>query len=112
MLESDISAPGMLTPDPLAALLSLLAPNQMLVIEVVVHDSGSAVCKGALFTRESLITDTIGTLRSMQEQGESIGAGQRFVFYFERLGLYGQAGFSPLLNAITLGRLSFIAEPP
>ncbi|KAJ0128777.1 Uncharacterized protein HZ326_28129 [Fusarium oxysporum f. sp. albedinis] len=35
MLKSDISALGMLTPDPLAALLSLLAPNQVLVIEVV-----------------------------------------------------------------------------
>jgi hypothetical protein len=89
MLESDISAFGMLTPDPLAALLSLLAPNQVLAIEVVVHDSRAAVCKGALFTRQSLITDAIRTLRSVQEQRESIRAGQRFVFYFERLGLYG-----------------------
>jgi hypothetical protein len=64
MLESEISALGMLTPDPLAALLSLLAPDEMLVIEVVVHDIRSAVCKGALFTRESLITNTIRTLRT------------------------------------------------
>ncbi|KAK2469318.1 hypothetical protein H9L39_19035 [Fusarium oxysporum f. sp. albedinis] len=65
MLESDISALKMLTPDPLATLLSLFAPNQTLVIEVVVYGSQSAVCKGALCTRESLITDTIRILRSV-----------------------------------------------
>ena len=79
----------MLTPDPLAALLSLLAPNQVLVIEVVIHNSRAAVYKGALFTRQSLITDTIRTLRSVQEQRELIRARQHFVFYFKRLGLYG-----------------------
>jgi hypothetical protein len=67
MVEAEISALGMLTPDPLAALLSLPAPSQMLVIDVIVHDSRSAVCEDALFTRESLITNTIRTLRGMQE---------------------------------------------
>lgn len=55
----------MLILDPLAALFSLFALNQMLVIEVVVYGSLSAVCKGALFTRETLITDTIRILRSV-----------------------------------------------
>ena len=67
MLELEISALGMLTPDPLAALLSALAPNQMLIIKVVVHDSWTAVCEGALLPGESLIANAVRALRSMQE---------------------------------------------
>lgn len=89
MLEFEISTLGMLAPYLLTTPLSLLASDQMLVIEMVVHDSRAAVCKGALFTREPLITDAIRTLGSVKEQRESIRAGQRFVFCFERLGLYG-----------------------
>jgi hypothetical protein len=82
----------------------------MLVIEMVVHDSRAAVCKGTLFARESLITDTIRALRSMQEQRELIRARQRFVVYFGRLSLYRQAGFGALSGMGAPDRLSFAAE--
>jgi hypothetical protein len=89
ILEFKISTLRMLAPYLLTTPLSLLASNQMLVIEIVVHNSRAAIYKGALFTREPLITDVIKTLGSVKEQKESIRARQRFVFCFERLGLYG-----------------------
>ena len=65
MLEFAISTLGMLAPYLLTTPLSLLASDQMLVIEMVVHDSRAAVCKGTLFARESLITNIIGALRNI-----------------------------------------------
>lgn len=112
VLQFEVFALGMLTPNLFITLLGLLPRDQMVVIKVVVHDSGTAipVCKGALFTRESLITDAIGTLRCMHEERESIGAGQRVDFCFEWLRFDGQAGFGSLLDAVALDRLSLVAE--
>jgi hypothetical protein len=70
VLELKVSALGMFASYILAAPLGLLAFDQMLIVEMVVHNSWTAIYEGALFTRESLIADTIRTLRSTQEQGE------------------------------------------
>ncbi|CAG9949314.1 unnamed protein product [Clonostachys rosea f. rosea IK726] len=92
MVEAEISALGMLTPDPLAALLSLPAPSQMLVIDVIVHDSRSA-----------------DIARNAGVEGNDGGWATVYV-PFQEARLYGQAGFDPLLNANTPGRLLLIAE--
>jgi hypothetical protein len=55
--------------------LSLLTSNQILVIEIVIHNGRAAVYKGILFAREALITNIIRALTGTQEQRELIKAG-------------------------------------
>jgi hypothetical protein len=64
MFKVNISTLGVLTLDRLPLFLGLLPSSQMMVIEMIVHNGRTAIYKGALFTRESLITDTIRILRS------------------------------------------------
>ena len=75
MLELLVSAIGMLTPDRFTTLLRPLPFDQMMVIEVVVHDGRTTILKGALFKGESLVADATRTLCCLHEERESVGAG-------------------------------------
>lgn len=81
----------------------------MMVIKVVVHDSGTTILKGALFKGESLIADATGALRCLHEEREPVGAEQGFLIRFQRLRFDGLAGSGFLLDAIALDRFSLVA---